>query len=300
MKKTLLIILFALLGMIQVMAQEYEYVPFVREGVKWVYYYENPFSREVFDMDEGIQYYSFEMKGDVTIGDKQYKQVCLTHYLDENNVEVEDFIPVYLREENRVVFAIHPDGIIHPQCPTGIGTCIDFPNGKPLTTTSDEQILYNFNDPITLYDSIFEYRNMILQEEGFDFHIVDYLSTETVAVGTHLSNCHNYHYIFVNPNKNIEGVGFDGYYGMPLFYFEDMITGLQVHYFFSHVIENGEIIYKGFHFDPDNQVGIDEVVADQRGPQDGKYYDLMGRAVGKDLPTVPGIYIHNGKKIVVR
>ena len=38
MKKTLLISFLALLGMTQAVAQEYEYVPFVREGVKWVYY----------------------------------------------------------------------------------------------------------------------------------------------------------------------------------------------------------------------------------------------------------------------
>ena len=36
MKDTIIAIL-ALLGMSQAMAQEYEYVPFVREGVKWVY-----------------------------------------------------------------------------------------------------------------------------------------------------------------------------------------------------------------------------------------------------------------------
>ena len=36
MKQTIITIL-ALLGISQAVAQEYEYVPFVREGVKWVY-----------------------------------------------------------------------------------------------------------------------------------------------------------------------------------------------------------------------------------------------------------------------
>lgn len=36
MKQTIITIV-ALLGMAQAVAQEYEYVPFVREGVKWVY-----------------------------------------------------------------------------------------------------------------------------------------------------------------------------------------------------------------------------------------------------------------------
>ena len=30
------------------------------------------------------------------------------------------------------------------------------------------------------------------------------------------------------------------------------------------------------------------------------YYNLMGQPVGKDLPTLPGIYIHHGNKILVR
>ena len=33
---------------------------------------------------------------------------------------------------------------------------------------------------------------------------------------------------------------------------------------------------------------------------DENYYNLMGQPVGKDVPTVPGIYIHQGKKILVR
>ena len=57
MKKTLLFTLFALLGMTQAVAQEYEYVPFVREGVKWVYVCKNPYWVEEF---WGNEYYSFE------------------------------------------------------------------------------------------------------------------------------------------------------------------------------------------------------------------------------------------------
>ena len=48
-------------------------------------------------------------------------------------------------------------------------------------------------------------------------------------------------------------------------------------------------------------MGIDEVVTDKAtGVMDGYYYNLMGQPMGKDVPTTPGIYIHNGKKIVVR
>ena len=47
MMKKILVLLLALLGMSQVVAQDYEYVPFVREGVKWACRsnYFNPQSR---------------------------------------------------------------------------------------------------------------------------------------------------------------------------------------------------------------------------------------------------------------
>ena len=32
---------------------------------------------------------------------------------------------------------------------------------------------------------------------------------------------------------------------------------------------------------------------------DGNYYDLTGRCMGTEVPTTPGIYIHNGNKICV-
>ena len=295
MKYLKMIILITLLGMTEVVAQEYEYVPFVREGVKWVYYYNNPFWRDVLDMDEGTQYYSFEMKGDVQIGDKQYKQVCLVHYFGEDYKETEDFVPVYLREENKVVYAIHPDGKSYPQCPIGIGQCVgsDFNESNILST--DEFILYDFNDPIALYDSL-----MAQSSTSIPFPFVQYMQTDTTKVGRYHVKRHHYKTDYADNDVIIEGIGYDSpLSGMPLFYFNQYNTGLEVDYFLSYVIENGEILYKGLHYNPSIHVSVDEVVADQRRPLDGNYYDLMGRAVGKDVPTTPGIYIHNGNKICV-
>ena len=69
----------------------------------------------------------------------------------------------------------------------------------------------------------------------------------------------------------------------------------------SHVVKVGKVIYKGMRYDPNIRVGIDEVVADKVArPLDPRYYDLMGRSVGTEVPTTPGIYIHQGRKIVVR
>ncbi len=303
MKKTIDLIMLALLGISPSMAQNYEYVPFVREGVRWVYYYNNDFARSVLDMPEGIQYYSFEMGGDVLIDELYYKPVILTHYFDYEGKEkeFESFIPVYLREENKVVYAIHPDGILYPQCPAGIYQCIDYPDhGLPLHTTNEEFILYDFNEPKAFYGTFFEEVNSFCELEGYGPY-VEYLKTDTVTLGIFHSKCHHFNCLYSAENKIIEGVGYDGNLGMPLFYFERLITGFQVLYYLSHIIENGEIIYKGIHYNPEIHVGIDEVVADRtRRPADPNYYNLMGLPVGQDVPTAPGIYIHQGKKICVR
>ena len=286
--------------------QQEDYLPFVREGVKWIYYYDNPFGMDVLDMDTGIQYYSFEMKGDVLIGDKYYKPVVLTHYLDANTKELEDFVPVYLREENKVVYAIQPDGIGHPQCPVGIDRFVGY-SDKQFSLPTEEFILYDFNDPISFYDSVFYEQNHAIFDQ--EIKCVEYLNTDTIIVGKHQCKRHHFKSIYDEPHafiegsqgKIIEGIGYDGYAGMPLFYFQYFITGFQVEYYLSHVIEDDQIIYKGAYYNSDISLGINEVVADLPQRQlDGNYYNLMGQPVGKDVPTVPGIYIHQGKKILVR
>ena len=292
MKKSILIPLFAVIGFIQAMAQDYEYVPFVREGVKWVYYYNNPFMSYILDMQEGKQYFAFEMKGDVQIGDKHYKPVILTHYLDENGreKEVEDFTPVYLREEDKVVYAIHPNGIWYAQCPVGFGWCVGMPGGLPLTTSVDEFILYDFNDPMSIYSS---------EEEGLG--LVEYYSSEVMNIGGQKRKCHHYRTWYSEDDEIVEGIGYDGNAGFPLYYFYDFNTGFQVTYYLSHVIEDGQVVYKGRWYEPDIHVGIDEVVSERpHRAWDDNYYNLMGLPVGTEVPTTPGIYIHQGKKIVVR
>jgi len=267
---------------------DYEYVPFVREGVKWVYRYNNPFGRDVLDMDEGIQYYSFEMKGDVLIGDKYYKPVILTHYLDNNTKEVEDFIPVYLREENKVVYAIIPDGIVHPQCPVGYDWYVGAPGSLPIYTSNEEFVLYDFNNMRTFYNNLHSGQ-------------IYYNGWAMMNIGSHKSKDYHYDTWYGGDEMIIESIGYAGIAGTPLFYFGLSTTDSQVEYGLSHVIENDQIVYKGQWYNPDITLGIDEVVVDV--PQrvlDGNYYNLMGQPVGKEVPTTPGIYIHQGKKILVR
>ena len=294
MKKIVFYMVLVLMVFPQAVAQGYKYVPFVREGVKWVYICNNPFMDYVLDMPSGIQYYSFEMLPDVMVGNKYYKPLRLTHYLNEtgNEKEIEDFVPVYLREENKVVYAIHPDGILHAQCPVGFFGCISDSYDLPLTTTDEEFVLYDFNDPIAFYDGNIpcEVANPLVELTG----------TDTITVGNHKSKCHHFHSEYTDGGKIIEGIGYDGFAGMPLFYFKLFITGLQVGYGLSHVIEDGKIIYKGQYYDPEIMSAINEIATDDKCQADGNYYNLMGQPLGVEVPTTSGIYIHNGKKIVVR
>jgi hypothetical protein len=155
-----------------------------------------------------------------------------------------------------VVYAIHPDGIQHPQCPAGIYQCINFPDhGLPISTSDEEFVLYDFNDPEGFYNTFFEEENTYSELEGYG-PFVEYVRTDTVSLGTRQSKCHYFNCHYSDVNMIIEGVGYDGRAGMPLFYFERFITGFSVNYYLSHVIENGQIIYKGMFYNPDVTIEI--------------------------------------------
>ena len=299
MTKKLMTLLLALLALAQAAAQEYEYVPFVREGVKWVYFYYNSLDEDGF-IPHGRHNYTFEMKGDTAINEKSYKPVHL--YSGESINEASDTIPVYLREENKVVYGIIPDERRYWECPIGIGTEVNDIHLFSDVVTGQEFILYDFNDPEAFYknyESIETHYYCPLLEEGCS------ASTDTVLIGNQLRKrltIRSPYPYFGGDDYIIEGIGYAGDSpGMPLNYFYGLTTGMtQVLNYFSHVIENDEIIYKSRYYNLNND-GIDEVVTDQaRSSMDDNYYNLMGQPVGKDVPTIPGIYIHRGKKIVIR
>jgi hypothetical protein len=102
----------------------------------------------------------------------------------------------------------------------------------------------------------------------------------------------------------IEGIGLDGkssdsvWFGYTLFPWISIYVGVgYTHFKIRYVTEGDEIIYKSVNFE--QPTDINEVVVDKARPMDDNYYNLMGQPVGKDVPTTPGIYIHQGKKICV-
>ena len=277
----------ALLGMAQAMAQVYEYVPFVREGIKWVYFYDNseamgnPLINP--DYEPGKNYFNLELKGDTVINGKTYKAM---HKYSGSSINWEnDTVPVYLREENKIIFGIIPDGKKYIDCPVG-NTFDNFYNGQ-------EFILYDFVDPVTFWDN---YINIGWQD------IFYFQSTDTISLGSQFAKRYFWKDIEMKDFYQVEGVGADSEFnGYTLFPYKDIYADMfQIYFYLSHVIENGRIIYKGIHYDPNNVTGIDELDADKARQADGNYYNLMGQPMGKQLPTTPGIYIHHGKKICVR
>ena len=285
MKKTILITILALLGITQTVAQEYEYVPFVREGVKWVYYINNSdqLCSPNINFNVGLNYRTLEVKGSVVINGKTYKAM---HKYSGSAIDTQnDTIPIYLREEGKVVYGIIPDGHSYYDCPIKISWLNDEYNGQ-------EFVLYDFNDQASFWDEILN----IDFDDNFE-----YVSTDVITLGSHKAKRYVNRFSG-NDFYYIEGIGVDALSnGFTLCPFMGWLINGPI-YHLSHVIEEGEIIYKGLNYDPGNMTSIDEVVAEkpQARQYDDNYYNLMGQPMGKDIPTAPGIYIHHGKKIVVR
>ncbi|WP_407403630.1 hypothetical protein [Sodaliphilus sp.] len=99
---------------------------------------------------------------------------------------------------------------------------------------------------------------------------------------------------------NIESIGPATGIGTILDPSEDLPTCMIYSYTgLSHVLDgNGNIIYKSPHYGTNAWSSIKDMKADKQ-PVDNKYYNLQGQEV--DIKKAPaGIYIHNGKKLIVR
>ena len=288
MRRFFLLSLMALLGMTQAVAQEYEYVPFVREGVKWIYWTHNV--QDDYVVDGQIipyrKYHKLEIKGDTVINGMAYKALhkYSGHAIDEEN----DTVPIYLREADRKVYGIVPDRKFYNDCEVGgFDLSDDLYEGK-------EFVLYDFDTPEMFYMDWFHALG-----PGYESIGLSYEGISEITAGSYKCRRHTFS-VYDKEAYLIEGIGYDGSYGYTLHYFDFAMSINDVGHCLSHVIEGGKVIYKGCGYDPNIRVGIDEVVEDKVSrPRDPRYYDLMGRPVGTQVPEAPGIYIHQGKKICV-
>ena len=157
MKKVCLILALSLLGIGQMAAQESDYTPFVREGVQWVCYYDNYQDFDVMGFQPGQTYFTLEIKCDAVIEGKEYKAMHKYSGIGVNPDD--DTVLAYLREENRIVYAIIPDGMANSSFMVGYGNplyCDIIENAK----AGEEIILYEFNDTESYYYGILNHNDI--------------------------------------------------------------------------------------------------------------------------------------------
>ena len=230
MKKSIIILLFTLLGMTQAVAEDYEYVPFVREGVKWTYAIDD--YRFFADYEtipargDNRVYRTLELRGDTIIDGKTYK--AMHKCVDDEYSEPSDVIVLYLREENKMVYGIMPDRIFYHDAPLG-----NWALNCDQVTLGNEFLLYDFQDPVAYWDSI------SLNWWNPEYH---HLYVDYIAVGNHLAKIyHNSSDDF----KIIEGIGLIGDNSYPLCFFMPVSTGIHTSEYYSlvKVEEDGAVIY---------------------------------------------------------
>ena len=253
MKKILLITLFALLGMIQAVAQEDTYLPLVREGVKWV-------NEKVIinNGDTTSYYYTYEFKGIdeySSIEGNAIYQACY-YYTGEilniqqdsliaglRNVGEDGYYEVYSFRNNAY------DKIFNEQR-----------NMLSLPYFIDEgptRHLYWFGNPegynraIRFFIMCQESNELIEPFLTYDnFTNVDPIKLE----GTICNRCAYVNELGDTMCYVVEGIGFDSYD------MGDLLTPFtrkpnpnadyQEYCGLSHVIKDGKIIYKGMRFNP--------------------------------------------------
>ena len=289
MKKTFLIVVLALLGVTQAMAQREDYLPIVREGVQWV--------NEKVIVNNGDTtrfYYKYEFSGDDS-------------YMLHANKACYYYTGDYLDVECDSLIASMQEGIYgndHVTCLRNDALQKAWRDGRRMLSFTawydgGTTLLYRLGDHscddyyLQLSDGLYPY----LYSDNF-------MEVEPITIEG--LECERYAYIGEHDDTLayvVEGIGFDsrdmGDLLTPFTRKPDPNDEYQDWWGLSHVVKDGKIIYKGMRYREGETDGIDEAVADKARPMDDHYYNLMGQPVGKEVPTTPGIYIHRGQKICV-
>ena len=289
MKKTFLIVVLALLGVTQAMAQREDYLPIVREGVQWV-------NEKVIvnNGDTTRYYYKYEFSGN----DSSWLKVnhALYYYTGD-----------YLDVERDSLIAGMREGLYG----NDYVTCLR--NNALNKTWRDGRKMLQFDawhdgGTTLLYrlgnHSCDDYYLQISDDSEPFITSDNFMEVEPITIEG--IECERYAYIGEYGDTLayvVEGIGFDsrdmGDLLTPFTRKPDATDMYQDWWGLSHVVKDGRIIYKGFRYREGAFDGVNEVVADKMRPIDDNYYNLMGQPMGKEVPITPGIYIHNGQKICV-
>ena len=306
MKKIALLILLVELVVIQMMAQYASYLPIAREGVTWV--------NEKVIINHGdttSYYYKYEFRGMDTI---ETSMSHLPHkgcyYYTEDELDItRDSLIAGLRDESRKVFSYR--NVAYDTIEGNYRHRLYF--WLSMIPDGGSRLLYPFFSPSYPLYYYLEQQDFWLEIYARDFGYEPFIKEENIReldpIMIEGYECLRCAYLDDEGDTLcyvVEGIGFDSYdMGDLLTPFTplkpDPDADYQEYCGLSHVIKDGHIIYKGMRYREGAYNAINEVVDDQ--PQrvmDDNYYNLMGQAVGKEVPSTPGIYIHQGRKIVVR
>ena len=213
----------------------YEYVPFVREGVKWTYsiqdyHYEEDYQTNPARGNNKV-YRTLEIKGDTVINGKTYKAVHMC--TDDVYSEPKEVVPVYLREEDKMVYGIVPDSNFYDDALVST-TPFCFPQSD-VAYSGEEFLLYDFQDMVAYWD------NLLIDDNWYNMP----LQLDTIQVGGHYAKRYFDGRQEGDYFQVIEGIGATGMNSYPLGFFMPVTTGIHTteYYSLEKVVENGEVIY---------------------------------------------------------
>ena len=266
MRHVYTIMLALLLGGIAAQAQEADYQPLVREGVRWVNHHS--FGGEDFYTEP--THYAIEFHGDTVVtqsGVSRHYKKCYKYDVDPQGtpmpIDYAKMRPAALaREDGRKVYVIKFE----------------------MSFLDSEYVLYDFSlsqESVQLYNDCID-------------ESVNYTIGGTTVVDGYTCNIYE-----GGLGKIIESIGLvsglNGDLLWPKFY---EVIGVDSYYGLDYVEDlDGNIIYKAPWYSDNSS--ISQVDRDADVSADPRWYDLLGRP-HETRPTQPGIYIHQGRKVVVK
>jgi len=263
------------------------YQPLVREGVVWEYMYLNN------DMTCAVE--RFQILGDtvITIHDSlpPYNFKKCYRYFGEH-FDPDNLSPIaYMEEWGRTVSVITPPIAQHrsDEFVSDFGGTYSLPSYWGYEKTGEREIYW--------FENADGYLQHVNELYGCDYFSANDSVLSFVAVGDQMNRCFDITGIDIVGGKWIEGVGIDGLHTGNLIapLAPSGETGTQGLIRLADL--DGNTLYKGAYYDTYNS--IDRVADDASAAADPRWYDLLGHPFDS-RPTQPGVYIHQGKKVVVK
>lgn len=252
-----------------------EYHSLLREDRVWVNYYDHidpSYDSDFPEIEVDNSYtitYTYELRGDSVIDGIKYKKCYMKRgekkliYESENAQKLKevDHPVAFLREEGLLVYCRYND---YPQ---------DLFH-EHQDYSEDEYLLYDFGDA----------RAQVLLGSGV---------LEKVNLGGNFFNQYTIGFYSL-----IESIGNSSH--SVLLFKEWLLPTCEIYNVsaISHVLDkDGNVIFKSKNYRPEPPLSTVNDLKDEGLKGDNRYYNLMGQPVSN--PSA-GIYIHNGKKVVVK